>query len=107
VVLNALPGIDISIGTAIFIYAFAILVGAVTLIPGGLLATEGTMASLLVLLKVPAAEAILATLITRLATLWFAVLLGLVITLLFYRLLEFGGKERVNFEESAGSEDGV
>lgn len=86
-VINSL-GLQLDLQTALFIYAFAILVGAVSMLPGGLGATEGTMAGLLVLLNVAAAQAVLATLITRLATLWFAVALGVLCSARWYRLLE-------------------
>ena len=91
VVLQSLPGVDVNIQTAFFIYAFAILVGAVTMLPGGLGATEGTMTGLLVLLNVPAAKAVVATLITRLATLWFATLIGILFTVVWRRTLEPAG----------------
>ena len=87
-IINAFPGTDVSLMSAFFIYAFATVVGAVSMLPGGLVATEGTMTGLLILLKVQAAVAVAATLITRLATLWFAVVLGLVVTAIWRRLLE-------------------
>lgn len=67
----------LSIGIAIFIYAFATLFGAITFLPGGLGATEGSLTGLLVLRDVPKNEAVAAALIIRGATLWFAVLVGL------------------------------
>jgi uncharacterized membrane protein YbhN (UPF0104 family) len=87
-VLHSLPGVTIEIPTAFFIYAFSILVGAISMMPGGLGATESTMAGLLTLVKLPFAFSILATLITRMATLWFAVGVGIVCTSVWYRLLE-------------------
>ncbi len=80
-VVNALPGVTCDLATAVFVYAFATLAGAVTLLPGGIGATEGTLVGLLqkVFAVVPRAEdATAATLIIRFCTLWFAVLLGLV-----------------------------
>ncbi len=67
----------LSLGIAIFIYAFATLFGAITFLPGGLGATEGSLTGLLVLRDVPKNEAVAAALIIRGATLWFAVLVGL------------------------------
>ena len=63
---------------AIPISAAAALVGAVTALPGGLVGFEGSMVALLRQAGLGAPEAALATLLTRLATLWFAVLIGLV-----------------------------
>ena len=62
---------------AIPISAAAALVGAVTALPGGLVGFEGSMVALLRQAGLGAPEAALATLLTRLATLWFAVLVGL------------------------------
>ena len=92
-VLNSFPGVSISLENALFIYAFAILVGAVTMLPGGLGATEGIMTGLLVLLHVPGAESVAATLITRLGTLWYAVALGLAAMAVFNKELNPKGEE--------------
>ena len=62
---------------AIPISAAAALVGAVTALPGGLVGFEGSMVALLRQAGLDAPTAALATLLTRLATLWFAVLIGL------------------------------
>lgn len=69
---------DISLSFALFVYGFAMLVGALSFLPGGLGGTEATMTGLLVLQGMPLPQAIAATVIIRLATLWFAVLLGLI-----------------------------
>jgi uncharacterized protein (TIRG00374 family) len=62
---------------ATFIYASASLFGAVTFMPGGLGATEGSMTSLLQLLVGASATiAAAATLLVRVCTLWFAIVLG-------------------------------
>ncbi len=64
---------------ATFIYAAASLFGAVSMLPGGLGATEGGMALLLEqIVSVAREQAVAATLIVRLCTLWFAVLLGVI-----------------------------
>jgi uncharacterized protein (TIRG00374 family) len=62
---------------AIFIYSFAMLVGAISFLPGGLGSAEVTMVGLLVLFGVPEAQAVAITVFARFATLWFAVILGL------------------------------
>jgi glycosyltransferase 2 family protein len=61
---------------AVGIYAVAVLVGAVSCLPGGLGSTEAVMTALLVARGVPLAQAILLTLACRLVTLWLAVGLG-------------------------------
>ncbi len=64
---------------ATFIYAAASLFGAISMLPGGLGATEGGMALLLQQIVTLAREqAVAATLIVRLCTLWFAVLIGVI-----------------------------
>lgn len=75
-----LQGFNISATLALstFIFSFSTLAGAVSMIPGGLIVTEGSLAGLLVLAGSPMAVAGSATVITRLCTLWFAVLLGLI-----------------------------
>jgi uncharacterized protein (TIRG00374 family) len=69
-------GSDLSLSTALFIYAFSILVGALSFLPGGLGGTEASMVTLLILNHVAQPQAVAATVLIRLATLWFAVALG-------------------------------
>lgn len=69
-------GSDMSFQIALFIYAFSMLVGAISFLPGGLGGTEATMVTLLMLNHVAQPQAVAATVLIRLATLWFAVLLG-------------------------------
>jgi uncharacterized protein (TIRG00374 family) len=75
-------GLGASLMLATFIYATTTVGGLPT--PGGLGLTEGGMAALLgYTAKTQAATAGAATLIIRLCTLWFAVLVGVVALLLF------------------------
>lgn len=62
---------------AISFYAMAMLAGALSFMPGGLGGAEATMMVLLKLMGVGTAESIAATVLIRIATLWFAVCLGL------------------------------
>ncbi len=70
-------GADVPVMQAAGIYGVAILAGAVSFIPGGLGGTEMVMGSLLILAGVEAPVAVSAVIICRVATLWFAVLIGL------------------------------
>ena len=70
-------GFSITLAEATFIYAFATFFGAVTFLPGGLGATEGSMTGLAIMQGVPKDAASAATIVVRIATLWFAVALGL------------------------------
>ncbi|MBM3942724.1 MAG: flippase-like domain-containing protein [SAR202 cluster bacterium] len=74
-----LRGLDaeISVLQAVPIYAAATLVGAISTLPGGLVGTEGSMVALLQQAGVSRGPAAAATLLVRLATLWFAVVIGL------------------------------
>lgn len=71
-------GADIPYYTTLFIYAFSLLVGAITFLPGGVGGTEITMAKLFMLNNIDPTLAVTATLLTRTLTLWFSVLLGLI-----------------------------
>jgi uncharacterized protein (TIRG00374 family) len=63
--------------SGVFNYSASTLVGALSMLPGGLLAAEGSLTLLLDLQGMATAAAASATLVIRAATLWFAVLLGL------------------------------
>lgn len=78
---NAFPGAEVSLGLAMVIYAATSIAGALSFLPGGLGVTEASMTVLLVksAAHIDQATALDATLLTRLATLWFAVVLGLVL----------------------------
>jgi uncharacterized protein (TIRG00374 family) len=69
-------GHPLPLTTAVFIYAFAMLIGGLSFLPGGLGSSEAVMIGLLVLNGFPEPAAVSATLICRLATLWFAVGIG-------------------------------
>jgi uncharacterized protein (TIRG00374 family) len=65
---------------AVFILAFSTIVGAITALPGGLGAAEVSIAGMLALVAgAEAGVASAATLLIRLATLWFGLLLGLAV----------------------------
>jgi uncharacterized protein (TIRG00374 family) len=69
-------GVEASFIFAAFVFALAMLAGALSFTPGGLGSTEGVMAALLIWHGVAAPEAIAATVLIRSTTLWFAVGLG-------------------------------
>lgn len=70
-------GQGIGLPLAISIYGIAVLIGALSFLPGGLGSTEAVMGGLLIASGVDSANAIAATLVCRIATLWFAVFIGL------------------------------
>lgn len=87
VILEALD-MDTSLSLAVGIYSVSVLVGALSFIPGGLGSTEAVMVVLLKLVGADTPTAIAGTLICRLATLWFAVIIGCVVLV----TLEFSNK---------------
>jgi glycosyltransferase 2 family protein len=71
--------LDLSFPDTIVVFTLGSLAGALSFLPGGLGVAEGSMTVLIRALgDVPKASAAAATLLIRLATLWFAVGLGLV-----------------------------
>ena len=67
-----------------FSYAFATIAGAVSMLPGGLGVTEGSLTFLLVKKEISNSTAVATTLLVRAVTLWFAVLVG-VVSVFFYQ----------------------
>ncbi len=74
---TGLLGYEAGMWQMIGIYAFAMLIGALSLIPGGVGSADATMILMLTLAGIDAPGAAVATLVCRVLTLWFAVLLGL------------------------------
>ncbi len=76
VVADVIAPVHMSVPAAMGIYAIAIIVGALSFLPGGLGSTEAVMAALLAAHGYSMPQAILLTLVCRLLTLWLAVLIG-------------------------------
>jgi len=76
-----LLGIEISMSLAVGIYATGILAGALSFMPGGIGSAEAVMIGLLVLAGVELSLATAATLICRIAALWYSIAIGIVIVL--------------------------
>jgi uncharacterized protein (TIRG00374 family) len=79
-IVHGFPGAAVGLGLALLIYAATTIAGALSFLPGGLGVTEGAMTLLLVAnaTGVDKGTATAATILTRLATLWFAVAIGVV-----------------------------
>lgn len=71
-------GYRFPLAVMIGVYCLSVLAGAFSFIPGGVGATEGVMAGLLVVLGLELEAAIICALICRLLTLWLAMLVGIV-----------------------------
>jgi len=60
-----------------FVYCFSTIVGALTMLPGGIGTTEAGMIGLLAFLGIPYASGLPSVILIRLCTLWAAVLVGI------------------------------
>jgi uncharacterized protein (TIRG00374 family) len=69
-------GAPVGLPQAVFVFAFGMIVGAISMLPGGLGSTELSMVGLLVALGVDADVALVATAVVRVTTFWFAVAIG-------------------------------
>lgn len=70
-------GAAVTVQQAVFVFAFSMLVGAASMLPGGLGSTEAVMVGLLAAIGVEIPTAVAAAVVIRATTLWFAVGLGL------------------------------
>ncbi len=69
--------IPLPFSTATSIFLVAVLAGALSGLPGGFGGTEATGVALLVLQSLPPESAVIAIVIIRLTTVWFAIMIGL------------------------------
>jgi len=82
-----------ALSIAIFTLSFSIVIGAASTLPGGLGASEASIAGMLALLLGLSADvSAAATLLIRFATLWFGVALGLVVWAFSRRMLGLAGE---------------
>ena len=68
-----------------FVFSFSSLVGAVSMIPGGLGIAEATISGLLQFFGLTSTVSVGVALIVRLGTLWYGVIVGLIVYLVFKR----------------------
>ncbi len=78
-------GLEINLLWASFSYGFATIVGAITLLPGGLGVTEGSLTFLIINKGFPKEIAVASTFIVRAVTLWFAVFVGIISVALYQK----------------------
>lgn len=74
---------------ATFVYSVSTLAGALSILPGGLAATEASMTGLLISFGLQGGQAALVTIVVRICTLWYAVFLGM----LFLALIQRDGSQ--------------
>lgn len=92
-------GLEISVLSATFIYAFSTLIGAIAMLPGGVGLTEASLTGLLVFSNIPKDISVASTIMIRLATLWFAVFVG-IIAIFIYQRITNKRIENINIENS-------
>ncbi|SFD86388.1 conserved hypothetical protein [Lentibacillus persicus] len=78
VIIHAL-GLDVSFIASILTFSLGTLAGALSMIPGGLGVAEGSITGLLMYFGVAGSMAITVSLIIRFVTLWFGVILGIIV----------------------------
>jgi uncharacterized protein (TIRG00374 family) len=77
-----LLGADVPLLTAVAVYPLAMLTGAATMLPGGVVSTEVAIVTMLAAYNIPVGTSALAAVGIRLSTLWFAIVCGLIAVLL-------------------------
>lgn len=77
-------GLNVDVIWSFFSYSFSTIVGALSMLPGGLGVTEGSLTIMVVKKGLSENDALASTFIVRAVTLWFAVFVG-AISLLFYQ----------------------
>ncbi len=102
-IISAFPGTDVPLGLATLIYAATTIAGALSFLPGGLVVTEAAMTWFLVesARGVDEPTAVAATILTRLATLWFAVVLGLMALSILRKVAPSSERALENTEKAA------
>lgn len=86
-------GAEVGAAACVMIFVNAMLLGAASMVPGGLGATEAALVYQLTAAGMPVADAVAAAIALRLSTLWFAILLG-VLALLTFSRRGAGGTQR-------------
>ncbi|RMF94324.1 MAG: UPF0104 family protein [Candidatus Schekmanbacteria bacterium] len=76
-ILNGL-GCNVNLFKATFIYSISTIIGALSMLPGGLAVMETSMTGMLVLVGVDKSSAVAATILIRCFTLWLAVITGMI-----------------------------
>lgn len=74
---------NIPIVWSMFIYTFAVFIGSISMLPGGIGTTEGTLIVLMNQNKFTESDSFIATILIRIVTLWVPVVIGF-ISLMFY-----------------------
>jgi uncharacterized membrane protein YbhN (UPF0104 family) len=100
-ILHGFAGVEAGIGSCVFLWSITTLVGALSFLPGGLGASEASLAMLVGRLTVGVTQpiALASTLLIRAATLWWGELVGALALALFMR--DAGVRERARRESDS------
>lgn len=97
-------GVEFSILASVFTVSVSSLIGALSMLPGGLFAAEGSIMGILVLLfSVNGGLASATTIVTRFSTLWLGVAIGIVGMIFAQRMLKL--KDDKKLESKGASHD--
>lgn len=76
-------GVETSVVIGLFVFGIGSVVGALSMLPGGLAAAEASMVAVLLTFGYPEAVAAAATIVIRVGTLWYAAALGTTVFLTY------------------------
>lgn len=76
-------GVEASVVIGLFVFGLGSVIGAISMLPGGLAAAEASMVGVLLTFGYPEAVAAAATIVIRVGTLWYAAALGMVVFLTY------------------------
>lgn len=88
-------GQSISITLSTFIFSFASLAGAVSMVPGGLGIAEGTISGMLQYFGIAPAVSVAITIIVRSVTLWYGTIIGLSVYFIFNKKIKRPGNREI------------
>ncbi|WP_408960300.1 YbhN family protein [Natrinema sp. 74] len=76
-------GLEASVVIGLFVFGLGSVIGAISMLPGGLAAAEASMVAVLLTFGYPEAVAAAATIVIRVGTLWYAAALGTTVFLTY------------------------
>lgn len=88
-------GQSISITLSTFIFSFASLAGAISMIPGGVGVAEGSISALLQYFGTESSVSVAITIIVRFVTLWYGTIIGLSVYSIFNKHIKRFGSEEI------------
>lgn len=83
---------NISTFWSIFIYTFAVFIGSISMLPGGIGTTEGSLIILMTQNKFIESNAFIATILIRIVTLWVPVVIGFISLMIYLKKIKSSSK---------------